>query len=245
MPSRLMSQKINVSDSISKLSPMEEIVFLHLIVSCDDYGRFYGNPKILKGMLFPLRDFQIKDIETAIRKLEAEGMIRRYEADGTVYMELTSWFKYQTPRAKASKYPGPEDADKQMNMQEPVNICEQTQEDAAKPQQKRKASKTEDDDRFETFWKAYPNKKDRKKAFDLWKKISPDDELYERIMLAVERQSQSYDWQKDGGRYIPMPTTWLRNERWNDQIGPSPAQRSGFVPNHDITGGSTDNPFRS
>lgn len=111
MPNRILSQKINVSNSISKLSPMEEVVFIHLVVSCDDFGRFYGNAEVLKGMMFPLRSFTPKQIEDAIQKLESEGMVIRYEYEGTVFLEITNWLKYQSPRAKASKYPGPDEDD--------------------------------------------------------------------------------------------------------------------------------------
>lgn len=129
MPSRLLSQKINVSNSISKLSPLEEVVFLHLLVTCDDYGRFYGHPDIVKGMLFSRREFTSKQIERAMMKLEDEGMIHRYERDGTVYLELTSWLKYQRPRAKESKYPGPNDEGAETHELESVYSCEQMQEE--------------------------------------------------------------------------------------------------------------------
>lgn len=239
MPSRLLSQNINVSNSISKLSLLEEVVFLHLLVTCDDYGRFYGHSNVVKGHLFPMRDkITPVEIEKALQKLEAEGMIRRYESGGTLYLELTSWMKFQTPRAKSSKYPGPEDADSQVHLQEVADACEQVQAEPSKQKQK-----SVDTEKFEKFWFVYPNKKDKKKAFELWKKIDPDDELYERIMLAVDYQSKSCDWQKEDGRYVPMPTTWLRNERWNDQVK-SVGSAKGFIPNHGITDGGSGNPFR-
>ena len=239
MPSRILSQNINVSNSISKLTPLEEVVFLHLLVTCDDYGRFHGDPDIVKGNLFPKRKaITSEQIEKALQKLEAEEMIRRYESGGMTYLELTSWLKFQTPRAKSSKYPGPNDADSQMIMPEVAGTCERAQTTPSKPKQN-----PVDAEKFEKFWAAYPNRKDKKKAFELWKKINPDDELFEKIMLAVDYQSKSYDWQKEDGRYVPMPTTWLRNERWNDQVRSGGTSKS-FVPNHSITDGGSGNPFR-
>ena len=38
------------------------------------------------------------------------------------------------------------------------------------------------------------------------------------ILKAVEAQKQTKSWLKDGGKYIPYPSTWLYNERWNDEI---------------------------
>lgn len=130
MPTRLVSQNINVSTSISHLTPLEEVVFIHLIVSVDDYGRFHGNPDILKGMLFPIRnDISVKQISAAIKKLEDEGMIRRYRVKDTDYLELTSWMNYQKPRAKSSRFPGSEDADGLEQIPEDANKCKQVKTD--------------------------------------------------------------------------------------------------------------------
>ena len=34
---------------------------------------------------------------------------------------------------------------------------------------------------------------------------------------AVEVQLKSRDWTKDGGAYIPLPATWIRGRRWEDE----------------------------
>ena len=75
---------------------------------------------------------------------------------------------------------------------------------------------------FEQFWNAYPNKKTKKKAYDSWKKIDPSDKLFKEIMVGLERAKGSKQWQKDDGQYIPHPTTWLNQERWNDEDVLSP-----------------------
>lgn len=107
MPTRLLSGRLNISNSIRRLSPLEEIVFIHLVLSCDDYGRFYGDAEILKGNLFPGRSITAKQIIDSLAKLESEDMIVRYSADGLEYLQLVNWTKYQKPRAKESKYPSP------------------------------------------------------------------------------------------------------------------------------------------
>ena len=77
---------------------------------------------------------------------------------------------------------------------------------------------------FEQFWIAYPNKKTKKKAYDSWKKINPSDKLFKEIMSGLERSKSSKQWQKDDGQYIPHPTTWLNQERWNDEDTPFSAK---------------------
>jgi hypothetical protein len=35
---------------------------------------------------------------------------------------------------------------------------------------------------------------------------------------AVEAQKKSKQWQKDDGQYIPNPSTWLNQGRWDDEL---------------------------
>ncbi len=71
--------------------------------------------------------------------------------------------------------------------------------------------------RFEEFWKAYPKKVGKKAAESSWKKIKPDAELHDRIMTAIGRARVTEQWQREGGRYIPNPATWLNQGRWDDE----------------------------
>ena len=72
---------------------------------------------------------------------------------------------------------------------------------------------------FEDFWKAYPNKKDKQKAMRAWSKHKPD---IKKVLSAVKVQSQSDQWTKDDGRFIPLPTTWLNGARWEDEASGKP-----------------------
>ena len=71
---------------------------------------------------------------------------------------------------------------------------------------------------FELFWSAYPNKKSKKTAFEKFKRVDFKKTSFESIMISLEKQKQSDDWTKNGGQYVPMPQTWIFNERWTDEI---------------------------
>jgi hypothetical protein len=75
---------------------------------------------------------------------------------------------------------------------------------------------------FNLFWKAYPKKKGKLPAKKAWDKLDPDGILVGVILLAIKRQSQSPDWLKDGGQFIPMPATWLNQRRWEDEVETKP-----------------------
>lgn len=47
-------------------------------------------------------------------------------------------------------------------------------------------------------------------------RIKNIEKVFPVMMQALGRQKASADWQKDGGQYIPLPTTWLNGERWED-----------------------------
>jgi len=68
---------------------------------------------------------------------------------------------------------------------------------------------------FEKFWEAYPNKVGKSYAFRCWKGIRHLPKL-EVLLQAIEIQKDSEKWQKG---YIPNPSTWLNQGRWEDEIG--------------------------
>lgn len=73
------------------------------------------------------------------------------------------------------------------------------------------------DERFRQFWLVYPNKKGKDDALKAWQKRNPSAALTELIVAAVVRQTQWADWTKDGGRFIPHPSTWLNRGSWDDE----------------------------
>lgn len=72
--------------------------------------------------------------------------------------------------------------------------------------------------RFDEFWSAYPKKQAKQDAAKAWKKVSPDDALADRILAALDVRKRSQDWQKENGKYIPLPATWLNGRRWEDEV---------------------------
>lgn len=71
--------------------------------------------------------------------------------------------------------------------------------------------------RFEKFWAAYPKKVGKFDAKRSFERRKVDDELLEVILKAVARQAGSDAWRKDNGQFIPNPSTWLNQGRWEDE----------------------------
>ena len=77
---------------------------------------------------------------------------------------------------------------------------------------------------FETFWKVYPRHQSKQKAIRAWKKLKVDEELLSVILKAIERTKKSDQWQRENGRYIPLPASWLNGRRWEDEDLQAPEQ---------------------
>lgn len=74
------------------------------------------------------------------------------------------------------------------------------------------------DARFAAFWAAYPKKVGKGPAEKAWAKIKPTDDLLLTMVSAINQQSKSEQWAKDGGVFIPNPATWLNQQRWLDEL---------------------------
>lgn len=74
------------------------------------------------------------------------------------------------------------------------------------------------DDAFETFWKAYPRKVGKDAARKAWKKKGCTVNLLEKMLVTLEAQRQCKQWQKEDGQFIPHPSTWLNEGRWDDEV---------------------------
>lgn len=72
--------------------------------------------------------------------------------------------------------------------------------------------------RFAEFWKLYPKKVGKAAAMKAWKRAKIDADLFDRILEAVEAAKESEQWQREGGRFIPNPTTWINQGRWDDEL---------------------------
>lgn len=85
---------------------------------------------------------------------------------------------------------------------------------------------------FNEFWQAYPKKRDKARAQKSFFKIKNLPDVFSHLMKGLEQQKASADWKKDGGKYIPLPSTWLNGERWEDELpiqAQPPAQGSVSV----------------
>lgn len=86
--------------------------------------------------------------------------------------------------------------------------------------------------RFPEFWQAYPKKRDRRKAEQVWKSHKLDGKA--SMIIADVRRRLAEDRQWQDVQFIPYPTTYLRNRRWEDDIEPRRDNDESMEPQPDL-----------
>jgi len=95
------------SETVNDLSEGAEVFFTRLIMKADDFGCYYGNPKLLKAALFPLKDYNFNKIIVFRDECQYAGLIQVYVIDGKEYVQIVNFG--QRLRQMNSKFPQPAD----------------------------------------------------------------------------------------------------------------------------------------
>lgn len=93
----------------ARMGIMPRFLFCALIDIVDDQGRMIADPVFVRSRAFPFDDISAEDMESYLQTLAENGSILLYEADGSRYLQIVNWWKYQSPQwAAPSKLPAPE-----------------------------------------------------------------------------------------------------------------------------------------
>ncbi|MBR6613145.1 MAG: phage replisome organizer N-terminal domain-containing protein [Clostridia bacterium] len=71
--------------------------------------------------------------------------------------------------------------------------------------------------KFNEFYSAYPKKVNKQQVQKWFKKNKPNDKQFDYMMQRLQEFKKSKDWIKDKGQFIPYPSTWLNQKRWEDE----------------------------
>lgn len=226
-PALFKNEVLGVAD------PLLTLLFEGLWVLCDREGRLEDRPLRIKGELFPYRDNL--NIDDMLNWLDANDFIIRYLVDGKRYIQIDNFTKHQNPHKNEppSEIPcvsdGCTDSDKIGTSPDKIGSAPADSlsldsgfliPDPLTPSQAPVADGESGDDLFAKFWKLYPVKKGKAKAEAAWRKLKVTEDLFALITQGLSRQVVCQAWVKDGGQYIPHPTTWLNGKRWEDEVDP-------------------------
>lgn len=109
------------SENVDLLSDKAEVFFTRLIMKADDYGCYYGNAKLLKSHLYPLKNVSESNISTLIKECVKANLILFYKVDGKEYLKIINFG--QRLRTMNSKFPQPiENKEVKENDSNPLTI---------------------------------------------------------------------------------------------------------------------------
>jgi len=86
---------------------------------------------------------------------------------------------------------------------------------------------------FEDFWRIYPRKVDKNGSYQKWLRAGADDSkaLTETIIADVKRRIDG-EWSKTDIRYIPHPSTYLNQRRWEDEVSATATADDEYYPTY-------------
>jgi len=78
---------------------------------------------------------------------------------------------------------------------------------------------------FLEFWSSYPNKDGKYKALESWVANKPP---IDKILNSLSWQKQTKKWTDDNGQYVPMATTYINGNRWDDEPSDTSSETMPF-----------------
>lgn len=218
------------NETLAECSPLARLLFAGLWCLADRAGRLEDRPKRIRAEVMPYDDGSVDEM---LNELHQAGFILRYLVGEQRLIQVQNFAKHQNPhcREPESTIPAPGEHSTSTVQEQnehrtgpadsllliPLTLNPLPGEPPCSP-----SASVSADDGFADFWERYPKKVAKPAAEKAWRKAKPSKQLLADLMAGLERQKASADWQKDGGRFIPHPATWLNGRRWDDEL-PQPA----------------------
>ena len=221
---RMIEVTIAYDEHFNSLSEFAQLLYLKILPHTDDLGRFEGNPIIIKARCMPLSNRKPEHIFNGVCEILESGLLRVYLSEERLVLQFNEEaFKrinavlVKNNVSGKSEYPEfttflcVEDYKKHV-----LDTC--LTRTIKSKEYKVRSKEYKEDTCFTKFWEAYPKKTGKGKAEQSFAKIKPNEELLNKMIIAIKQQMQSDQWQKDNGQFIPMPSTWLNQKRWEDEV---------------------------
>jgi hypothetical protein len=205
------------SEDIVALSPFARLLYIALWCEADKEGRLVWKPKTFKMRYLPADDL---DIAALCQELTAAGLVVLY---GEGYALIPSFTAHQhiNPRESASQIPSP---DASTTRAPRVGTRQSRDSDAQGGREGkgregiRDASRDDDHDSlFDEFWSAYPRKVGKDAARKAFAKRKADASLLASMVSAIASQGLRARCERGEEQYVPHPSTWLNEGRWQDE----------------------------
>lgn len=220
---RMIAKSISISEQVNDLNDFTALLFSWMIPHADDWGVLPGSAKKIKALVIPLRQQTPEEVENALTEMERVGLIWRYEADGTKYIQFKTWETHQEGLHKRSKpkfplfkdvFPGGSE-----NFSEiPGNSRSIEPNLKEKNLKEENLKKTDNGTEFTKFWNVYPRKDRRVEAMEAWVKIISNGAKTDELIAAAKQYAAKVKGTEI--KFIKFPSNFLQNSVYRDYVPP-------------------------
>ena len=241
--SRNIKPSLFKNEILGERDPLLTILFTGLWCLADRDGRLEDRPKRIKAEIFPYRE--LPDFNGYLTELAQLGFIDRYSVAGQAIIQVLAFAAHQSPHKTEKPSELPEKPIKPVScpvtVSAPLNNQTQTVKeslipdslnlipDSLIPENKPLVSLEES---FAVLWNrfdtAFGEKGARKRAFEIFEKIKPNENLFHSMLDAVDCQLENKRQLRAAGQFcenFQHVERWLKNERWTDELIPITAGR--------------------
>ena len=213
---RTVKPEFFTSEDIISLSPFARLLYIGMWCEADREGRFAWKPNTLKLRYLPADNIEIYSL---CDEIVAAGLVVTY-GDGLAFIPSFSKHQSINPREAASTLPAPVEYSNSYSPR--VTDASLTVTDVQRGRKEGKESICSSDDEqtsegFEQFWSAYPKKQAKQDAAKAFRSAKLKPEQLQTVLQDITSRKSSAEWLKDGGKFIPLPATYLRGKRWEDE----------------------------
>lgn len=229
---RFISNGIWTNPKFVSCSIPARLLFIGLVSHADDEGRLGGHPVEVGLQVFPADRVRAEKVDGWLAELSDVELVLRYSVEGRPLLEIPKFQEHQDSRYRVpSQIPSFQQSGGIRRHRQQVNDEVDVEVKALdlKIDQGNYLSAPENgagkSDAFETFWQEYPKprRKGKFEARRAWTALRPTSETVARIMRSLAAWKASFDWLKEGGKWIPWPQKFLNRHRWEEI--PDPGRR--------------------
>lgn len=202
---RMFCRDIVNSDAFMDMPASTQLLYFHLGMVADDDG-FVGNPRAIQRTVGAADD--------DYKLLIAKRFVLTFKSGVMVIKHWKMHNYIQSDRYHETKYL---EEKKLLVLKENGSYTECIQNVSRMDTEVRLGKVRIGKDTlegFDEFWQTYPRKVGKPDASKAWMRVVPDRAA---IIQGLDAWKKSSEWLKDGGRFIPHPSTFLNQRRWEDK----------------------------
>ena len=223
------------SEDVGRMDWGTRLLFIGLWSYVEDNGVGRDVESLIAANLFPFdlsRDSleTLKRVSEGLKVLSDGGQVIRYEMDGEKLLFVVHWDDYQKVNNPARcRYPRPtrdyvesQESLKRVSVMTHETLTTGDEETSIKNTRSSAAASEPD---FDDWWAMYPRKTGKGNARRAYRAAKKKANA-EVLLAAVKKFAKKVAADGTDQKFIPMPTTWLNGERWDDEDSPDAAADS-------------------